>query len=63
MADDRKRRGGQDRNHVNVNEDCEPCDRAARLGVPPGVIRQAVNDGGDSAEKVEWHVRQNQASA
>ena len=60
MADDLKKRGGQDRQRINVNQDHELRDWAAKLGVPPGVVRQAVKDVGDSADKVERHIRQSQ---
>jgi hypothetical protein len=52
MADDTKKRGGQDRARINVNEDYELRDCAKSLGVPPERVKEAVQAVGDRADKV-----------
>lgn len=60
MADDRTQRGGQDRQRINVNQDYELRDWAEKLGVPPGVVREAVKAVGDNAQKVQEYIAQHQ---
>ncbi len=42
MADDKSKTGGQDRQRINVNEDYELRDWAAKFGVTTGQLKQAV---------------------
>lgn len=58
MADDRTQRGGQDRERINVNQDYELRDWADKLGVPQGVVREAVKAVGDNAQKVQEYIAQ-----
>lgn len=60
MSDDRTQRGKQDRERINVNQQYEVRDWAAKLGVPPGVVRQAVKAVGDKARDVEQYIGRHQ---
>jgi hypothetical protein len=57
MADDKSNSGGQDRRRINVNEDYELRDWAAKFGVTTEQLKQAVADAGDRAAKVEQHLK------
>jgi hypothetical protein len=56
MPDDRTQTGGHDRERINVNEAYELRDWAKSLGVTEQVLRQAVADVGDQADKVREHL-------
>jgi len=56
MPDNKSETGGQDRQRVNVNEDYELRDWAARFGVTAEQLRQAVAEVGDRATKVEQYL-------
>ncbi len=57
MADDLTRRGGQDRGRININQEHEVRDWAARLGVTKEQLKAAVQAVGDRADDVERHLR------
>jgi Protein of unknown function (DUF3606) len=57
MPDDRKQRGGQDRNRINVNQDYEVRDWAKKFGVSPDELKEAVRAVGDRSDKVEAHLK------
>lgn len=57
MADDRTRPGGQDRRRINLSEDCELRDWAAKFGVSVERLREAVLLIGDHADEVERYLR------
>ncbi len=57
MADDPNSRGGQDRQRINVNQDHELRDWAAKFGVSADALRRAVKAVGDRADAVEAHLR------
>jgi hypothetical protein len=57
MSDNTTQRGGQDRQRINIHQDYELRDWAARLGVTRDQLRQAVDAVGDRAEKVEQYLR------
>jgi hypothetical protein len=52
MSDDKTKRGGQDRERINVNEDYELRDWARSLNTTPERIKEAVQAVGDRAENV-----------
>ncbi|MDR7296356.1 hypothetical protein J2X16_001695 [Pelomonas aquatica] len=57
MADDKSKSGGQDRKRINLNEDYEVRDWAAKFGVSQEDLRKAVAQVGDRAEDVERHLK------
>jgi hypothetical protein len=57
MSDDLKSRGGQDRKRIDVHQDYELRDWAAKFGVTPDELRRAVQAVGDQADAVEKHLR------
>lgn len=57
MADDKTKTGGQDRQRINVNEDYELRDWAAKFGVTTVQLKQAVAEVGDRAAEVEQHLK------
>lgn len=57
MSDDKRKVGGQDRRRINVNEDYELSDWARKFGVSKDELRKAVQAAGDSADKVEAHLK------
>ena len=57
MSDDKSKSGGQDRQRINLNEDYEVRDWAAKFGVSPDELRQAVAQVGDRAEEVRRHLQ------
>jgi len=63
MADDLTRRGGQDRARINIQQDHEVRDWAARFGVTKEQLKAAVQAVGDRADDVERHLRAAAASA
>ena len=42
MADDKSKRGGQDRGRINVNEDYELRNWSKKFGVTPKELKKAV---------------------
>jgi len=57
MADDKSKTGGQDRQRINVNEDYELRDWAAKFGVTTEQLKQAVAQVGDRAAEVEQFLK------
>jgi len=57
MSDDKAKTGGQDRKRINVNEDYELRDWAAKFGVTTEQLKQAVATVGDRAAEVEQHLK------
>jgi hypothetical protein len=57
MADDKTKTGGQDRKRINVNEDYELRDWAAKFGVSIERLRETVLLVGDHADEVERYLR------
>lgn len=57
MSDDKSKVGGQDRRRINVNEDYELTDWARKFGVSKDELKRAVQAAGDSADKVEAHLK------
>ena len=53
MSDDKSNRSGQDRQRININETYELRDWAAKFGVSPEQLREAVARVGDRAAVVE----------
>jgi hypothetical protein len=56
MPDDRSKTGAPDRRRINVDEDYELRDWAARFGVTTGQLRDAVAEVGDRAAEVERYL-------
>ena len=56
VADDHSKRGGQDRERVDVNQDWEVRDWAKKFGVSEEQLRQAVRKVGDRADAVRQHL-------
>ena len=56
MGDDLSKRGGQDRQRINVNQEYELRGWAEKLGVSKERIKEAVQAVGDRADKVEQHL-------
>jgi hypothetical protein len=63
MADDLTRRGGQDRARINIHQEHEVRDWAARFGVTREQLKAAVQAVGDRADDVERHLRTLAANA
>lgn len=57
MSDDKSKSGGHDRKRINLNEDYEVRDWAAKFGVSRDELRQAVAKVGDRAEEVERYLK------
>ncbi|MGN6165959.1 MAG: DUF3606 domain-containing protein [Flavisolibacter sp.] len=57
MADDKNIRGGQDRSRVAGNEEYELQHIAQKLGVSTEDVRRAIEQVGNSREKVEEFLR------
>lgn len=53
MSDDKSRSGGQDRTRINLSEDYEVRDWAAKFGVTEKALRDAVARVGDQADDVQ----------
>ena len=56
MADDLSKRGGQDRERIDVNQDWELRNWAKKFGVSPEELKRAVQAVGDRADKVRQHL-------
>lgn len=57
MSDDKTQSGGQDRQRINLNEDYEVRDWAAKFGVPVDRLREAVARVGDRADEVQRYLQ------
>ncbi|WP_431257566.1 DUF3606 domain-containing protein [Roseateles chitinivorans] len=57
MSDDKSKTGGQDRKRINVSEDYELRDWAAKFGVTTQQLRDAVAQVGDRAAEVEQYLK------
>ena len=56
MPDDLSKRGGQDRERINVNQDHELRNWALKFGVTTQKVKDAVQAVGDRADKVREHL-------
>ena len=56
MSDDTSKRGGQDRERINIHQDYELRDWAKSLNTTPERIKEAVQAVGDRAEKVREYL-------
>jgi hypothetical protein len=63
MTDDLTRRSGQDRGRIDIHQDHEVRDWAARFGVTKEQLRVAVQAVGDRVDEVERHLRSIAANA
>jgi hypothetical protein len=59
VPDDKSKRGGQDRNRINVNEDYELSYWAEKLSVTQDELKAAVKAVGDRADTVKQHLKAN----
>ena len=59
MADDKTKRGGQDRTRIALGEDYEVRDWSKKFGVTPDELRAAVEAVGNEAAKVEEYLKKN----
>lgn len=59
MADDPGKRGKQDRDRINVEEDYEVRDWAKSLGVSEDELRNAVAKAGPMVKDVKAHLQRN----
>ena len=57
MADDLSKRGGRDRDRININQEYELLDWAKKFGVTTERLKAAVRAVGDDAKKVEQHLQ------
>jgi len=57
MSDDKTKTGGQDRQRINVNENHELRDWAAKFGVTTQQLKDAVAQVGDRAAEVEQYLK------
>lgn len=61
MSDDKTKRGGQDRERINVHEDYELRDWSRSLHTTPEKLKEAVQAVGDRADKVREYLAQGKA--
>jgi len=61
MADDKSKRGGQDRSRINMHEDYEVRYWTEKFGVSKDELQRAVDKVGSSAGAVEQEVRHSHA--
>lgn len=57
MADDLTKTGGQDRKHINMNQDFEVRDWSTKFGVSKDELQKAVDAVGNEASKVEEYLK------
>jgi hypothetical protein len=57
MADDKSKRGPQDRSRINLSEDYEVRFWSKRFKVTPDLLREAVEKVGNSADAVEKELK------
>jgi len=62
MPDDPSKRGGQDRQRINVGQEHELRDWAKKFDASPEQIKEAVRAVGDHADKVEQHLKGSRAT-
>jgi len=60
MADDKSKRGWQDRSKINSKEPYEVGDAARRLGTSAAKIHEAIKEVGPGRKKVEEYVKESQ---
>jgi hypothetical protein len=58
MADDLTKRGGRDRNRIDVGQDHELRGWSEKFGVSKEELKEAVQAVGTEASKVEQHLRE-----
>jgi predicted DNA-binding protein YlxM (UPF0122 family) len=63
MADDKDLRDGRDRSRVSGSEDYELQHLADKLNVSTDEVRRAIEQVGNSREKLEEFLRRNQRNA
>ena len=63
MADDKDLRDGRDRSRVSGSEDYELQHLAEKLNVSTEEVRRAIEQVGNSREKLEEFLRRNQRTA
>jgi hypothetical protein len=63
MADDKDLRDGRDRSRVSGSEDYELQHLAEKLNVSTEEVRRAIEQVGNSREKLEEFLRRNQRNA
>ena len=57
MSDDKSKRGGSDRTHINVHEDYELRDWSKKFKVTPDELKAAVKAVGTVATDVEAYLK------
>jgi predicted nucleotidyltransferase len=57
MADDLNKRGGRDRQRIDVGQEHELRSWSEKFGVTRETLKEAVQAVGDDASKVEQHLR------
>jgi len=57
MADDTSKKGRQDRNRININEDYEVRYCSEKFGVTPERLRETVQKVGNSSQAVEEELK------
>ena len=57
MADDKSKKGPQDRSRISLNEDYEVRYWCKKFGVTPDKLREAVEKVGNSADAVEKELK------
>ena len=62
MADDLSKRGGRDRQRIDVGQDHELRSWSEKFGVSRETLKEAVQAVGDDASKVEQHLRERGSS-
>ena len=58
MADDKTKRGGQDRTRIDISEDYELRDWSKKFGVTAEELKAAVKAVGTNAQAVEKHLKE-----
>ena len=56
MSDDKSQSSGQDRQRINIHQDYELRDWAKSMNTTPERIKEAVQAGGDRADKVREYL-------
>ena len=57
MADDKSKTGGQDRKRIDINQDYEVRDWAAKFGVTPEQLKAAVAKAGTWSDDVQKQLK------
>ena len=63
MPDNRDQKGGQDRQRVAANEEYEVSYLAEKLNVSSEEVKRAIEQVGNSREKVEEYLRRNKGNS